>query len=79
MYKHPNMLLSNTFENTGRTLRGFDVFFKIFLTFFLYRTPVISTIFKQDGNEDDLKELLIFVHKVGKDVQVSFHNFDGSV
>ena len=55
------MLLSNTFENTGRILTGLLFSFKSFLPFLC--KGVTSAIFKHDGNEDDLKELLMFVHK----------------
>ena len=55
------MLLSDTFENTGRILTGLPFSFKSFLPFLC--KGVTFAIFKQDGNEDDLKELLMFVHK----------------
>ena len=51
------MLLSDllSFENTGRILTD------LVLPFLC--KGITSAIFEQDGNEDDLKELLIFVHK----------------
>ena len=55
------MLLSNTFENIGRIITGLQFSLKSFLLF-LYK-GVTSTIFKQDGNENDLKEVLMFVYK----------------
>ena len=54
------MLLSNTFENIGRTTYGLQFSFMYFLPFL--RKGVTSAIFKQGENEDDLKELLMFVH-----------------
>ena len=54
------MLLSITFENIGRTPYGLQFSFMCFLHFL--RKGVTSAIFKQGGNEDDLKELLMFVH-----------------
>ena len=56
-----NMLLSNTFENIRRILTGLQFSFKSSLPYLCKR--VTSAIFKQDGNDDDLKELLMFVHK----------------
>ena len=56
-----NMLLSNTFENIGRKLTGQQFSCQSFLPFLC--KGVTSTIFKQDGKEGDLKELLISVHK----------------
>ena len=47
------MLLPNTFENIGRILTGLWFYFKSFLPFLC--NGVTSAIFKQDGNEDDLK------------------------
>ena len=65
------MLLSNTFENTGRILTGLLFSFKSYLPFLC--NGVTFVIFKQDGNEDDLKELLMFIHKKSaKNVQVLF-------
>ena len=55
------MLLSNTFENIERILTGLQFSFKSLLPFL--RKGVTSAIFKQDGNEDDLEELLMFIHK----------------
>ena len=55
---------------------NWSVVFKSFLPFSCKR--VTSAIFKQDGNENDLKELLMIVHKkVRKYVQVFFDNFKG--
>ena len=55
------MLLSNTSENIGKILTGLQLSFKSFLPFLCKR--VTSVIFKQSGNKDDLKELLMMVHK----------------
>ena len=55
------MLLSNTFENIGRMLTDLSFSFKSFVPFLC--KAVTFAIFKQDGNKDHLKELLIFVYK----------------
>ena len=55
------MLLSNTFKNIERILTGLQFSFTSFLPF-LYE-GVTSVIHKPDGNEDDFKDLLMFVHK----------------
>ena len=52
------MLLSNTFEITGRILTG--LWFSFLHSLCKGDT---SAIFTQDLKEDGLKELLIFVHK----------------
>ena len=64
------MLLSNTFENIGRILSGRKFSFKSFLPFLCI--GVTSAIFKQDRNEDDLKELLMFVHKKSANMSMCF-------
>ena len=57
-----NMLFENTFKSIGRILTGLQFcFFKSSLPFLCKR--VTPAIFKQDGNENDLKELLMFLHK----------------
>ena len=54
------MLLSNTFENTEGILTNPWFYFKSLLAFLCKGST--STIFKQDMNEDDLRELML-VHK----------------
>ena len=61
------MLLSNTFENTGEILTDLWFYFKSLLAFLC--KGATSNIFKQDVNKDDLKELLMLVHK--KSVKMS--------
>ena len=55
-----NMLLSNTFQAIGRILTGLWFPFKSFLPFLC---KGVTSAIKQDGNEGDLKVLLMFVHK----------------
>ena len=55
------MYLLNTFKNIGRIPPGLQFSFKPFLPFLC--KGVKSSIFKQNGNEDDLKEMLISAHK----------------